>query len=254
MKLQEIHNQLQEQLQNLSGEYAYMISEEEESIAYHAEMIFPSTSTIGLPLLLETCHRCEQGLLHLNQMVGFKDECRVDGTGVLHALDVSLLSLRDLLTLMITVNDYTATNIIIDLIKASDFQAFSLLHTYLNRKMMDFEQIRRGNDNTTCAADLHHCLKLIKEADFFNKSSKRSMLHMLKQQQFKNKLPHFMKQGCIDVANKTGQLVGIEHDCGIFTCGERTVYAVVLSKDLSCNDDGIHFIQHVGRLINEYLK
>jgi beta-lactamase class A len=51
------------------------------------------------------------------------------------------------------------------------------------------------------------------------------------------------------LAHKTGDLPGTEHDVGILLLPKQPIILVVMTKDLSRNQDGIAFCNKVGELL-----
>ena len=258
MSLQKLHQQLVEEIADIDGRISYFISFDEEEVRFHEHALTSPASTIKVPIMVEALRLCNQGRLSLKQQVEIKVSDRVGGSGVLKGMDLTSLTLRDLLTLMIVVSDNTATNIVIDLIGMEQlnvgFRQIGLTSTALKRKMMDLEKLHHGIDTVTTANDLHHCLKLVNETALLSEDSKRVFCEIMKAQQFQHKLPFYMDEQKLIVMNKTGSITGVENDCGIFQIGDRTVYAAVLCQQLQSEQDGIRFIQLVGKKISSLLE
>src|SRR5207248_2664828 len=87
-----------------------------EEVAWHADDQFPSASTIKVFVLRELHRQAAAGVLDLDRdRVEMRHPDVVTGSGVIKDLTVGLkLSLRDAATLMITVSDNTATNLLIE--------------------------------------------------------------------------------------------------------------------------------------------
>ncbi|MEH6941399.1 serine hydrolase [Bacillus sp. JJ722] len=257
MKLQQMHETLQQQLLQYKGNFAYVISHDGSKIEHNSSVITSSASTIKIPLLIEAFRQCEEGHLHLGMMIPISKNDLVGGAGVLQSLEVTSLSLRDLLTLMIIVSDNMATNLVMDTLGFDrikyGYQKIGLYSTSVQRKMMDFESMKSGMDNLISAEDLHKCLHIINEASILGKESQRLIHGMLEKQQFRDKLPYYMDESMFWIGNKTGELPRVEHDCGIIKYGEHTMYAVILCSELEHQQDGQQFIRFVGRTISEYL-
>ncbi|MFP3471159.1 serine hydrolase, partial [Micrococcus sp. SIMBA_144] len=79
------------------------------------------------------------------------------------------------------------------------------------------------------------------------------MLNILHHQQFKDKLPSLMDQEMVFVANKTGELPGVEHDCGILKYGNQHAYIAVLIDELEDNESGKGTIAKIGKFIHDFL-
>lgn len=101
----------------------------------------PSASLIKLPILAAFWERVEARRLDPAERVTISNEARVEGTGVLTMLSPGLEpTWSDLATLMITVSDNVATNLIIDRLGMDAIQAWidsaGLATTRIERRMM----------------------------------------------------------------------------------------------------------------------
>ena len=79
------------------------------------------------------------------------------------------MCLADLDLLMLAVSDNAATNVVIAAVGMERVNALAaglgLEHTRLRRRMMDAAAVARGEDNTTCAADMVALLQALVRAD-----------------------------------------------------------------------------------------
>ncbi|WP_433750278.1 serine hydrolase [Falsibacillus pallidus] len=240
------------------GRIGVAIETHEGRILLNEMDTFPSASLIKLPILIECFRQVEAGKMLLDQSVDLSALKRVGGAGVLPALSDSVkLTVKDFMTLMIIVSDNTATNFLIDLGGEKEIndciQTLQLKQTSLGRRMMDFEAIKNGKNNYTSPEDILHVLKEIDRGKLLQANSRDYILQIMKQQQFVDKLPALMDTEIVSSANKTGELDGVEHDCGIFTYGEKTVYASVLIDGLYDKELGRKTISRIGKAIFDYL-
>jgi Beta-lactamase enzyme family len=119
---------------------------------------------IKLPILAAFWETVEAGRLDPRERVTVSAEAlRVEGTGVLKALAPGLQpTWSDLATLMITVSDNVATNLIIDRLGMGPIQSWidkaGLGETRIERRMMDREAMSAGRGNWTSAADMEAML------------------------------------------------------------------------------------------------
>ncbi|SDN30780.1 beta-lactamase class A [Fictibacillus solisalsi] len=258
MTLNELKNRLNGIIDPLTGEFAYYIETEEGYIGENEEKVFPAASLIKLPILIEAFRQKEAGLLDLSLPVPIKPKDKVGGAGIINHLspDASLTVL-DVLTLMITVSDNTGANVMIE--QAGRERINALLtalrchRTVLKRKLMDFKAIQEGKNNYTSAKDVVLLLKEIHHGKLMKNESRVMMLDILRNQQFRHKLPGSMDEEVVMIANKTGELQGTEHDAGIFEYKDTTVIAAVLTKNLSNEAEARHKLAAIGTAIQEYL-
>ncbi|MFC0190239.1 serine hydrolase [Fictibacillus aquaticus] len=209
-----------------------------------------SASLIKLAVMLEVFRQAEQGSLSLTAPIKVSSHCMTGGSGVLKTLEVDrTFSILELVTLMITVSDNSATNKLIDLIGINRINSFckdiGCCETVIQRRMMD---LHSDKDNWTSARDTVTMLKQILRSPFQNE-----MLSILCSQQFRHKLPALMNP-CLAVGSKTGELPGLEHDAAIIVKDEgEPVIAAVLLSDFKNSNDAIMLHRNIGELLSKFM-
>ena len=64
-----------------------------------------------------------------------------------------------------------------------------------------------------------------------------------------------MQEGTVLVANKTGELVGLQHDVGVFTLPDGRRYVIAaLTADLEDDQQGVQIISQLSRVIYDAMK
>lgn len=220
--------------------------------------IFRSASLIKVPILIEAFRQSEDKRIYLNQPITIPIHERVGGSGVINALtDKVFMTIGDIITLMIIVSDNTATNLLINLLGQDEINKcikdLGLNSTVLHRKMMDFEAVKHGADNFTSASDMIKCIKAIQEGTILSAKSNEQILAIMRKQQMTDKFPAMMDLEKVSVANKTGSLPDIVHDCGHIAYGGKTAYVAVLTEGLPSEEEGRQVIAEMGRHVYEYL-
>ncbi|WP_050614527.1 serine hydrolase [Bacillus testis] len=257
MSLEQLKAELSKALAGFQGSIAYAIYDGDGCIAMNAGQRMKAASTIKLPLLLMAFRLYEQGRLDIHREIPFTDLDIVPGSGVLQSMKQRSIRLEDALSLMITVSDNTATNLVIDAIgldRCKDgFRDIGLKTASLQRKMMDYEGREAGKENWISAEDLIVSLKRIQNEGSFSEESRKAMREMLINQQFRDKLPYLIDENLIAVANKTGEIEGVENDCAIFFYKNHVLYAAVLCGNLKKEGEGQRIIRHIGDKIGKYL-
>ena len=258
MNIDELRDKLSIELAGCKGRASLFLEIEGVSIEINSNDVYQSASLIKLPILFEALRQIEAGTLQKDRLLTIHEGDKIGDTGVLQALKVNQLPVQDLLSLMIIVSDNSATNLIIELIGKSSINAtmssIGMKNSRLQRKMLDFNAILSGRDNFTTAADIVLCLKKGVNGDSFNRQSKNMFHSFLLEQQFKEKLPVYMDDTLLKIGNKTGELPGVEHDCGIITYGNKQAFIAVLIDGLSESESGNSTIRQVGKHINSFIK
>jgi beta-lactamase class A len=257
MTLEKLRDRLSNELAGCKGRASLFLEIEGAIIEFNSDVVYQSASLIKLPILFEALRQIDEGKLQNDRLLTIKESDKIGDTGVLQALKVKQLPVEDLLSLMIIVSDNSATNLLIDLIGINSINStisrIGMKNSKLQRKMLDFDAIQFGKDNFTSAADIALCLKEGVIGSSLKKQSKNTFHSFLIQQQFKEKLPVYMNDSLLKIGNKTGELPGVEHDCGIITYGMKQAFIVVLIDGISETESGKTTIRQIGKHVNRFI-
>jgi beta-lactamase class A len=201
---------------------------------HNERVALPSASLIKLPILAAFWAAAEAGRLDADERANVPAGTSVGGTGVLKALAPGLQpTWSDLATLMITVSDNVATNLLIDRLGMDAIQAWidkaGLADTRLERRMMDRAAMSAGRGNWTSAADMETLLSAVAAGTCVSGEASRRMRGALEAQQIQDRLPRRLGDG-VRVANKTGNFADVIHDAGIVTWPGGTLAVAVLTQ------------------------
>lgn len=216
-----------------------------ESFAVNGEKMFPSASTIKVPMLVLLLKDAREGLVDLDAQREIAEENRVGGSGVICALDRRFApTLRDMAKLMIVLSDNVATNEIMDVIGMERFNQFwkdwGCGSTRLMRKMMDKEAVRAGRNNYISASDAGKILVAIAKNEMVDADVSREAFTIMTGQQLQSRFPLLLPltgghgpngevaEGKVLVANKTGSMAGSYHDIGIFELPGHRRYVIAM--------------------------
>jgi beta-lactamase class A len=125
-----------------------------EEILINDQLIFPTGSSIKIPILIELYKQAAEGKYKLTDQRWVEGKDKVGGSGVIVNFGdhTSQLSLGDLATLMIVLSDNTATNMLIDQVGMANvnrtMDELGLKQIRLRRKMID-----QGSISKT---EIHH--------------------------------------------------------------------------------------------------
>lgn len=258
MELKELNNRVNNIISRQTGDYGYWIETSEGYIEHNGDLSFPAASLIKLPIMIEAFVQAQQNALDLSSRIQVKEEEKAGGAGIIQLLSAgATLTWMDILTLMVVVSDNTAANLLIDRLGMAEINErlteIGCNQTVLERKLMDFEAIKRWKNNITTARDVGTLLKVIDQGSILSEKNRETVLNILQNQQFRYKLPAYMDEEKIIIANKTGELDGVEHDAGIFTFQRKKVMACVLTKNLTSEAEGREAIALIGKEIFDYI-
>ncbi len=265
--------QLLAQLDGAVGLYIHDL-DSGELFQIDSDRVFPSASVIKIPILALLLRDVQEGRVDWNAKRTIASRNRVGGTGILCELEPDYApTMETLARLMIVLSDNTATNEIIDLLGLERVNGFcremGCPNTVLMRKMLDFKAIRQGKNNYMCAGEAGRLLTQAAKGELVDPQISQTMISIMERQQCRGKLPALipavpsyapeedkrnLKPGTVLVANKTGELVGIQHDVGIFTLPDGRRYVIaVFTGDLKDDAQGVLTIQKLSQVVYDAL-
>lgn len=238
------------------GEYSFYFEDISSGYTYsfNEKNIMPSASLIKLPIAAVLMKEVELGNISLNDKVEVLNEEMVDGSGIIHEFEQRFYSLKELLIVMLIQSDNTAANKLIDLLGMNKINEYTkvmgLKDTILKRKMMDVNARERGLENLTTAYDISSLFKALHNSTYLNCENSKYLLDILKRQQVRDKIPFYMpmREWC-NIANKTGNLEGIENDSALITISKGNFVFTIMSKSLPNNVYGVVTISRVGKMM-----
>ncbi|HEY7292643.1 MAG TPA: serine hydrolase [Vicinamibacterales bacterium] len=221
--------------------------------------IFPTASTIKLAITYELFKQVEEKRIALDETIVLDRTKAVGGTGVLVHMGTPTLSIRDYATLMATLSDNTATNVLIDRLGmsaiTSRMASLGLASTKLRRHMMDTDAARRGDENVSSPDDLVRLLCAmyadapIKEPSKFRMPAAVELLKLPKESRLRRGLP-----AGTPVADKPGELDGVRVDAGIVFAKNRPYAFAVMTTFLKDEVVGERTIEEMSRAAYDYFN
>ena len=256
---------------DLSGEVGVAVRDLETGaeFGYNASEIFPTASTLKVPLLYTLYRLADAGEIDLAERVTLCSANRVPGSGVLQHMDEGLQpTLRDLAELMIIVSDNWATDLLWDRLTKETVNAtlaeigmtqtslpftiheiFSTLaeadpaapettYDYLRTYLKDYDpkpdnpaMVYDARNDTSSPADMVHLLSLIDAGDGISESGREAILKILKHQNFTTILQGRLPiRDGIEVAHKTGSLRGVKNDVGLVYAPNARYSIAIMSR------------------------
>ncbi len=230
-------------------EYGFVIKKLEFSgskLLQLPEEQFPAASLIKLPILAAAFYAVKEKKVSLEEIITIRRKDITGGSGKLKALSLPRkFTFAQLLELMISSSDNTATNKVIEILDFEYingiFKKIGLTGTSLARKMMDFSQRKKGVENYTNSVDIAHVLEKIYKRKLVNKKLSNLALSFLKKQKVNDRLPRYLPDQTI-VAHKTGLERGVVHDAGIVYSPKGNYLICVLVKGIRSYSKAKKFI------------
>jgi len=211
-----------------------------ETLAWHADDRFPSASTIKVFVLRELHRQAEAGLFDLDRdQVEMSPGDIASGSGVIKDLTPGLrLSLRDAATLMVTVSDNTATNLLIQRLGTRAINQGARGAGYRGTRCDGRIFKGRALHSHTTPHDLGVFMARVARGRELSGTASRAMLDTLKREQYANIVgrlipydPYGKGRERWLLASKSGSLSGVRNDAA-YVKGPGVRYAIALmSRD-----------------------
>ena len=220
---------------------------------------FPTASTIKLTLVYELFKQAEEGRIRLDETLTLDRSKAVGGTGVLVELGTPTLSIQDYASLMVTLSDNTATNVLIDRLGmdnvAKRMQALGLGGTKLRRQMMDTAAARRGDENVSTPDELVRLLQAMNGARGGVEGGAFAMPHAIEllKKSKESRLRKGLPPG-VATADKPGELDGVRVDAGVVYAAKRPYIFAVMTTFLKDETEGERAIEEMSRVSYDYFS
>ena len=202
-----------------------------DQLFYNYSGKMPAASLIKVFILAEAMDEVKAGNYKLEDEYKINVSDIVEGSPALQNRQAGTkISFGTLLEKMITVNDNTATNMLIDILGMDTIneyiQAKGYEDTVLSRKMMEVEAQKAGKENYTSVNDLVNIFERLYNNKCVSAEYDKKMLQLLKQQKANNKIPALLPKN-ITIAHTDGDLPGVQNDCGIVYAKENYILAIM---------------------------
>lgn len=224
-----------------------------ERYARHGARPFRAASTVKIPLMIEIYRQIDRGERALDDPHTLRAADKTPGSGVLlHLHDGLPLTLNDLIYLMISISDNTATNILIDLAGMdrvnATMRALGMATSTLGRKMRGRPAQGDEPENWATPDEYATVVGTLLEHRAASPDACDRMLTMLERQQNARRLArHLPEREDVRWGSKTGSIVGVTNDIGFITTPRGTLIASVFCEHLADQHIGEQLIGEISR-------
>ena len=222
---------------------------------YNGDAVFPTASSIKIPILVEMFLSVRRGEFKLTDTVTLQPSEAVGGSGELQkalAGGPQRLTVLELITAMIEHSDNTATNRCIAMAKMDRVNRYLTelgFHAIrLRRIMMDSAAAARGDENTASPAEMARFVEMLYRNQLADTSDTRQMIDTLKL--VKAGMRSAIPEG-VPVASKPGDLPGVECETGIVYLTGRPFVLSVFSTFL---DEEAHPVPEITKIVFDYFS
>jgi beta-lactamase class A len=216
-------------------------------IAVNADEEFEAASTIKSFILADLFAQAHEGRKDFSEQLVYEGENRVSGSGILKDLDVgTVLSAKNMATLMIIVSDNIATNVLIDYLGLEHINgtiaSLGFTHTKLHRKILG-ESDSWPPLGTTTPREYGRLFEMLAREELVSPQASRQMIDIFKRQHYNSTLTNWLPPYYLDednfgldgeqiyVASKSGSMDECRNDGGIIGTPYGRYTLVILTKD-----------------------
>ena len=197
------------------------------------DLIFPTASSIKIPILLKLIESSEDSKLDLLKNIEITEKMKSRGSGVIHKMNGTInLTIENLAILMINLSDNTATNLCIDIAGQDDvnkmLEDYEFKSMRLNRKMQDYTAIKEGRENLSSVKEMNLILEMLDSSNAIKPEVAKKVLNILslnKSTPISQPLPEN-----IVVAGKTGGMPGVRCETAIIYLTNRKYILTVMTS------------------------
>lgn len=224
-----------------------------ETYHHNGERKFRAASTVKIPIMIELYRQIEQGQHTLDEPYVLIDADRTPGSGVILHLHTGLqLTVNDLLYLMISISDNSATNILIDLVGMDRVNAvmreLGMPQSTLGRKMQGKPAEGSQAENWATPDEYAHIVQALLAGDVISRQASTEMREMLEKQQNTRRISRYLPEGPgISWGSKTGSIKGVTNDAGFITSERGTLILSIFCEDLADQHVGEKVIGDISR-------
>jgi len=232
---------------------ATIVAPSGDTFEYNGARRFRAASTVKIPIMIELFRQIDRGERSLDDTYTLRDNEKAPGSGVmLHLHDGMVFTLHDLIYLMISISDNTATNVLIDMAGMENvnrtMRSLGMTHSTLGRKMLNRPAQGAEHENWATADDYVTAVQAILDRQAASESSCQKMIWFLEQQQNRRRISRYLpeEQG-IRWGTKTGSIRGVTNDVGFIMTPEATLVLAIFCESFPDQHIGEEIIGDISR-------
>lgn len=202
-----------------------------KTVALNPDVPVNTASVIKLPIMLEAMYQVKEGRVSLDDMLPFRKEDQVSGSGVLLLFHTPAeINFETAIVLMITQSDNTAANLVLAHVGRENVnRRLRTLGYQLTTSIRPISRPKEGDQSPelkpfgigrTTAREMAGVLESIERCDLGDAKLCARMVDILQHQFWRNCIPHYLEDAdttevASHIANKTGSLDHVRNDVGI---------------------------------------
>lgn len=204
-----------------------------ERWSHNGDRKFRAASTVKIPLMVEIYRKVDRGELSLDDLHTLREGEKARGSGVmLHFHDGIQMTINDIMYLMISISDNTATNLLIEKAGMDAVNAtigeLGMTGSNLGREMKGRPAVEGELENWSTPDDYALVVQKILDGEAASAESCEAMTAMLELQQNTRRISRYLPESDdIRWGSKTGSIKGVTNDAGfVLTPKGRAIVSV----------------------------
>jgi beta-lactamase class A len=202
------------------------------TLSYNPDSLFPTASSIKVPIMIEVFRKARAGTLRLDQQIPLAQADLVDGSPRLPVMlrkGPTTASVRELVEAMIEVSDNSAANKLIDLAGMDavnhTLDELGFPNTRLRRKMMDWADTEH-RENISTPLEMARLMEALYRGKAAHEADAAEMFKIMKRVEadMRKAVP-----SRVEVAAKPGEMPGVYCETGLVFLPKRPFALCVMS-------------------------
>jgi beta-lactamase class A len=220
---------------------------------HHGDRKFSAASTVKIPIMVEVYRQIDAGRCALDDRVQLSEADKAPGSGVLLHLHAGIeLTLNDLIYLMISISDNTATNMLIRLagLEAINrtMRELGMTGSNLSRAMRGRPALAEEPENYATPNDYARAIAAILDGTAASPAACEAMQAMLERQQNARRIArHVPASGQVRWGSKTGSIPGVTNDVGYVIAPNGRLIIAVFCENFADQHAGEQVIGEIAR-------
>ena len=231
--------------------------------AYNPDTLFPTASMVKVPIMVGVFDKIQKGELKYNQVMVYKDSLKYDDGIVSSFKDSTKITLSELVFLMESVSDNTASLWLQGMVGGkqinANMESLGLSHVRVNSRTPGRELFRKTYGWGTCTPfEMALLIKKIRQGNVISKAASDRMIRTLSYQFWDeeglSQLPENVKFSC-----KTGAVDRSRSETAVVYAPHGDYVYCIVSKNqkdttYESNNAGFEMIRKVSKIIWEHYE
>lgn len=243
--LQQIRDEIVSYLKDRDGEFNVYFEDlkTEENFSIYSNALVTAASVNKLPIVAYLYHLASKDELDLQESIIIQASDIQDyGTGSIRYQEPGQqYTLQALARLSLQESDNTAAHVLTIRLGEENIQA------YAYQLGMNSTNIA---DNDTSARDIGRLLKMLYKNQITSEPLTKELLEYMENTQFEDRISLYLPKE-LHIYHKTGDGVNFVHDAGIISDGKNDFILVVLSSNVTDENQAKETIGHIAQIIYE---